>query len=332
MKQNLDLCVVGPVYNEEAVLEAFHRRLTAVLNTMNVRWEVVYVNDGSRDRSADLLEALHAEDPRVSYVELSRNFGKEIATSVGLDYSRAEAVVLIDTDLQDPPELIPELYRAYLDGYDNVYARRRSRKGETFMKRLTARVFYRLLQRVSRVRIPVDTGDFRLLSRRAVEALKRLREQHRYMKGLYAWIGFKDKAVDYDRDPRFAGKTKFNYGRMIQLAVEGITSFTVMPLKLASLAGLLTALVTFGYGIFVLVKTLIYGDPVAGYPTLLLVILFLGGIQLLALGMIGEYLGRMFNETKNRPLYFVQDYRAAPLEDLLGVEKEGTPTSDSPKN
>jgi polyisoprenyl-phosphate glycosyltransferase len=330
MKQHLDLCVVGPVYNEEAVLGEFHRRLTDVLSTMNVLWEVVYVNDGSGDGSAAILEALHASDQRVSYIELSRNFGKEIATSVGLDYTRAKAVVLIDTDLQDPPELIPELYAQFLAGYDNVYARRRSRQGETIVKRFTARVFYRLLQKVSRIRIPVDTGDFRLLSFRAVEALRRLREQHRYMKGLYAWVGFKDKAVDYDRDPRYAGITKFNFGRLFQLALEGITSFSVFPLKLASLAGLLTALVTFGYGLFMLVRTLLFGNPVAGYPSLLLVVLFLGGIQLLALGMIGEYLGRIFNETKNRPLYFVSEHRAAPLEALL--RQEETPTNGSPRS
>jgi glycosyltransferase involved in cell wall biosynthesis len=330
MKQHLDLCVVGPVYNEEAVLGAFHKRLTNVLCTMNIQWEIVYVNDGSRDGSAAILEALHASDKRVSFIELSRNFGKEIATSVGLDYTRAKAVVLIDTDLQDPPELIPELYTQFLAGYDNVYAQRRSRQGETIVKRFTARMFYRLLHRVSRIRIPVDTGDFRLLSLRAVEALRQLREQHRYMKGLYAWIGFKDKCVEYDRDPRYAGSTKFNFGRLFQLALEGITSFSVFPLKLASLAGLLTALVTFGYGLYMLVRTLLFGNPVAGYPSLLLIVLFLGGIQLLALGMIGEYLGRIFNETKNRPLYFVSEHRAAPLEILL--RQEETPTNGSPRS
>jgi glycosyltransferase involved in cell wall biosynthesis len=328
MDESINLCVVGPVFNEEAVLEAFHGRLSAVLDRMELVWEILYVEDGSRDRTPQILRDLQAADSRVSVVNLSRNFGKEVATSVGLDLARGQAVVLIDTDLQDPPELIPELYAKFLEGADNVYAQRRSRKGESWFKKASAHLFYRLMQKFSRVPIPVDTGDFRLLSRRAVEALKKLREQHRYMKGLFAWVGYRAVAVPYDRDARFAGTTKWSFVKLFNLAVEGVTSFTTFPLRLASFAGTMTALLAFAYGFWVFGKALLFGDPVAGYPTLMTVILFLGGIQLMALGMIGEYLGRTFDEVKNRPLYLVQEYRATPEEEL--VRRRGTPKTGSP--
>jgi glycosyltransferase involved in cell wall biosynthesis len=303
------LSVVVPAYNEDEVLPEFHRRMTSVLASVpNARAEIVYVNDGSSDRTIEVLRELSREDPQVAIVDLSRNFGKEIALTAGLDHAQGEAVVVIDADLQDPPELIPELIRNWRAGYDVVYAKRIVREGETWLKRTTARVFYRVIQRISRVRIPEDTGDFRLLSRPAVEALRRLREQHRFMKGLFAWIGLPQKAVPYRRDPRFAGQTKWNYWRLWNFAIEGITSFTIAPLKIATYFGILVAVLAFAFAVFIIYKTLVFGDPVRGYPSLMVVVLFLGGVQLVAIGILGEYVGRIFDETKARPLYLLRGY------------------------
>jgi glycosyltransferase involved in cell wall biosynthesis len=302
------LSVVVPAYNEQEVLPEFHRRVTAVLAAMNVEREVVYVNDGSRDGTLTVLHELRHSDPRVVIVDLSRNFGKEIALTAGIDHARGDTVVVIDADLQDPPELIPEMIKGWRDGYDVVYARRIARDGESFLKKTTAKLFYYILRRISRIEIPEDTGDFRLLSRRAVDSLKQLREQHRLMKGLFVWIGYPQKDIPYRRDPRFAGTTKWSYWRLWTLALEGITSFTTAPLKVAMYFGFFTALVAFVYAAVIIYKTLVFGNPVAGYPSLMVVILFLGGVQLMAIGIIGEYLGRMFDETKNRPLYIVREY------------------------
>ena len=304
--QELKLSVVIPAYNEEEVLPEFHKRLTSVLEEVEGACEILYVNDGSSDRTLEVLNDF--KDPRVAIIDLSRNFGKEIALTAGLDHTKGEAVVVIDADLQDPPELIPEFIEKWQEGYDVVYARRTARDGETFIKKITAKLFYRLIQGVSRVKIPEDTGDYRLLSRRAVEALKQLRETHRFMKGLFAWIGYPQIAVNYRRDPRFAGKTKWNYWHLWNFAIEGITSFTINPLKIASYLGLTTSIGSFTYALFVIYKTLVFGEPVQGYPTLMVVVLFLGGVQLMSLGVIGEYLGRMFNETKQRPLYFINSF------------------------
>jgi glycosyltransferase involved in cell wall biosynthesis len=300
------LSVVVPAYNEEDVLPEFHKRLTDILATLPFPCEILYVNDGSSDTTLDVMKSFR--DPRVAVIDLSRNFGKEIALTAGLDHARGEAIVVIDADLQDPPELIPELVARWRDGYDVVYARRTARDGESFLKKSSAKLFYRFIQGVSRVRIPEDTGDFRLLSRRAVEALKQLRETHRFMKGLFAWIGYPQIAVNYRRDPRFAGKSKWNYWQLWNFALEGITSFTINPLKIATYLGLMTAVGSFTFALFVIYKTLAYGDPVQGYPSLMVVVLFLGGVQLMSLGVIGEYLGRMFNETKQRPLYFINSF------------------------
>lgn len=259
-----------------------------------------------------VMKKLQLEDDRVTIVDLSRNFGKEIALTAGLDHSVGDAVVVIDADLQDPPELIPTLISEWQAGFDNVYARRTARDGESAFKKATATAFYRVIQRVSRVQIPTDTGDFRLLSRRAVSALGTLREHHRFMKGLFAWIGFPQKAVEYRRDPRFAGETKWNYWKLWNLALEGITSFSIAPLKIATYTGMAFSLLAFLYAALVIYKTIMYGDPVRGYPSLMVVVLLLGGIQLLFIGVIGEYLGRMFNEAKGRPLYFINSYERAP--------------------
>jgi glycosyltransferase involved in cell wall biosynthesis len=292
-------------------LPRFHDRLTAVLQGLPLPAEIVYVNDGSEDATLEVMRRLASSDGRVAIVDLSRNFGKEIALTAGLDHARGDAVVAIDADLQDPPELIPELVRRWREGYDVVYAKRTARDGESGLKKLTAFVFYRLIQRISHVRIPQDTGDFRLLSRRAIEALGKLREQHRFMKGLFAWIGYPQAAVPYRREQRYAGKTKWNYWRLWNFAIEGITSFTTAPLKLATYLGLVTALAAFAYAAIIVYKTLAFGDPVRGYPSLMVVVLFLGGVQLITIGILGEYIGRMFDETKNRPLYLVQEYRPA---------------------
>ena len=300
------LSVVAPAYNEEEVLPEFHRRLIAVLRELGCDYEVVYVNDGSRDGTLDVLMKLRRDDPDITLLDLSRNFGKEIAMAAGLDHACGDAVVVIDTDLQDPPELIPQLLEGWREGYDVVYAQRLERDGETWLKKATASLFYRLIHRVSRVEIPRNTGDYRLLSRRAVDSLNRLREHHRFMKGLFAWIGYPQKAVPYNRDARLAGSTKWNYWRLWNLALEGITSFTIAPLKLASYMGLFISLVAFLYAVFIIYKTLVFGEDVRGYPSMMVVVLMLGGIQLASLGIIGEYLGRMFNETKARPLYLLQ--------------------------
>jgi len=320
--RRFSLSVVVPLFDEEEVLPDFHRRLSAVLDAIEAGSEVVYVNDGSSDRTMALLTEIHARDARVAVIELSRNFGKEVAMSAGLDAARGDAVIVIDADLQDPPELIPEMLRKWLEGNDAVVMRRRSRAQESWLKKATARVFYGAMGRLGTIEIPENVGDFRLLSRRAAAALRRFPERARFMKGLFAWIGFRSVEIEYDRDGRYAGTSKWNYWHLWNFALEGITSFSVGPLKLASYVGFLTSVAAFAFGMKFVIKTLLYGDPVAGFPTLVTLVLFLGGLQLMALGVIGEYLARMFIEVKQRPLYLVQRYLrseapiAAPEEPL----------------
>lgn len=304
------LSVVVPFLNEEAVIPQFHSRLSAVMRQLGQPWEVVYVDDGSIDRGPDLIRALRLNGEPVALVSLSRNFGKEAALTAGLEHARASgAVIVIDVDLQDPPEVIPALVEGWRRGFDMVCARRRSRAGETWFKRATAAAFYRLMQRLGgQVRLPPDVGDFRLISRKATDALLQLKERHRFMKGLFAWVGFPTTEVLYDRAPRSAGSSKWNYLRLFDLSIEGITSFTTVPLRIATLLGLFTAAAALFYGGVVIAKALLLGDPVPGYPSLMTVLLFLGGTQLLTLGIIGEYLGRVFNETKGRPLYIVRNF------------------------
>jgi len=299
--------VVVPAFNEADGLDAFHRRLACVMQPLGA-WEAIYVNDGSQDATLATLHALRRADPHVAIVNLSRNFGKEIATTAGLDHAAGDAIVVIDADLQDPPEIIPALVAAWRQGFDTVYAQRRARLGETRLKRATAALFYRLMRHAGRVELPPNTGDFRLMSRRVVDAVRQLREQHRFMKGVFAWVGYPSCAVAYDRAPRHAGATKWSYWKLWNLALEGITSFTVMPLKVATYLGLLVALLSVVYAAEVVVKKVLIGNPVAGYPSLMTVVLFLGGVQLVTLGVIGEYLGRVFDETKQRPLYLVEAF------------------------
>ncbi|TCH97077.1 glycosyltransferase [Roseococcus sp. SYP-B2431] len=302
------LSVVVPCYNEQEVLPEFHDRLVPVMEAIGRSWEVVYVNDGSRDTTLSVMTGLAAADPRVAVLNLSRNFGKEIALTAGLDHARgSEGVVIIDADLQDPPEVIPELVEAAGEGHDVAYAQRSARHGEGLLKRATAHAFYRVMQRLGgKVQLPQDTGDFRYMSRRALDALLKLREQHRFMKGLFAWVGFPSIAVPYERAPRAAGESKWNYWKLWNLSLEGITSFTVGPLKIATYLGLATAFFAGLYLLQLVVRTIFFGNPTAGYPSLMAVVLFLGGVQLMTLGIIGEYLGRIFNETKGRPLYLVE--------------------------
>ncbi len=304
----IDLSIVVPAYNEEQVLPIFHQRLAAVLDGLGLVSEVIYINDGSRDKTVEVIQKMRETDDRVALVDLSRNFGKEIALTAGLDFAKGNWVVVIDADLQDPPELIPRFIEEARQGYDVVYAKRTAREGETAMKKATAYGFYRVMGFLSRVPIPQDTGDFRLLSRRAVDALKTLREHHRFMKGLFAWIGYKQKAVEYQRDARFAGTTKWNYLKLWNFAVTGVTSFTIAPLRLATLLGLVVAFMSFAYGVYFIIRTLILGNPVPGYPSLLVIMTMLGAVQLITLGIVGEYLGRMFDESKRRPLYLISTY------------------------
>jgi glycosyltransferase involved in cell wall biosynthesis len=303
------ITILIPAYNEEEVLDKLYSRLKQVLAKLNdYHFEILFVNDGSKDRTLDIIKTLQKEDTMVSYVDLSRNYGKEIAMIAGLDYATGDAVVIIDADLQDPPELIPQMLQYWKEGYDDVYAKRRSRLGETWLKKLSASTFYTMLQKFTKIPIQENTGDFRLLDRRCVEALKQLREAQRYTKGMFSWIGYNKKEILFDRDPRAAGQTKWNYPKLLDLAIEGITSFTTAPLRFSSLLGALISIFAFIYMLIIIMKTIAYGESVQGYPSLMVIILFLGGIQLLSLGIIGEYIGRIFNETKRRPLYFVDEY------------------------
>jgi glycosyltransferase involved in cell wall biosynthesis len=268
----------------------------------------MFVNDGSRDKTLEIIKEYAQTDHRIAYVNFSRNFGKEIAMIAGFDHVTGDATVIIDADLQDPPELIPEMIKYWEDGYDDVYAKRTSRKGETWFKKASSQWFYKILQKSTNIPIQINTGDFRLLDRRCIEALKQIRESQRYTKGMFSWIGYKKKEISYDRDPRAAGESKWNYIKLFNFAIDGITSFTTAPLRISSILGSIISLIAFVFIIIIVTKTILFGDPVAGYPSLMAVVLFLGGIQLLSLGIIGEYIGRIFNETKQRPLYFVEEY------------------------
>lgn len=301
--------ILVPAYNEHEVIPLLYDRLVKLMDEQSqYDFEVLFVNDGSKDDTLDLIKFLRKKDSRINYVNLSRNYGKEIAMVAGFDYLKGDCLVIIDADLQDPPELIPEMLKYWEEGYDDVYARRKSRKGESILKKLTSWGFYRTLQSMTNIEIQKDTGDFRLLDRRCVEAIKTLRESQRYTKGLYSWIGYNKKEILYDRDPRAAGKTKWNYRKLINLSLDGITSFTTSPLRWAAIVGVVISIVAFLYMMKIILKTLIYGADVSGYASTMVAILFLGGIQLVFLGLIGEYLGRAFYEVKGRPLYFIDTY------------------------
>ncbi len=301
--------ILVPAYNEQEVLHMLYERLKNIMdNLSSYRFEILLVNDGSKDNTLAVMKELRSMDNRICYLNLSRNFGKETAMIAGLDYAKGDCVIIIDADLQDPPELIPDMLKLWEEGYDDVYAKRKSRKGESFLKKFTSKMYYKMLQSVTNIEIQKDTGDFRLLDRRCVEALKSIRESQRYTKGLFSWIGYNKKEILFDRDPRAAGKTKWNYGKLINLSIDGLTSFTTTPLRFAAVMGILVSLAGFIYMLAIIIKTIIYGIDVPGYSSTMVVILFLGGIQLIFLGVIGEYLGRTFNESKRRPIYFVERY------------------------
>lgn len=310
MTQRKTISILIPAYNEQEVLRHLYERLGKLAeSTPHYDFEFLFVNDGSRDKTLEIIESYAEKDKRIAYINLSRNFGKEIAMIAGLDHVTGDATVIIDADLQDPPELIPKMIKYWEDGYDDIYARRNSRAGETWIKKVTSELFYKVLKKSTNVPIQQDTGDFRLLDRRCVEALQQFRESQRYTKGMFSWIGYSKKEILYDRDPRAAGETKWNYLKLINLAIDGITSFTTAPLRIASVLGMTVSLAAFIYIIYLVIRTIASGgSDLAGYPSMMAVILFLGGVQLLSLGVIGEYVGRIFNETKQRPLYFVETY------------------------
>lgn len=300
-----------PAYNEEEVLESLFERLDGLAKSVkNYQFEFLFVNDGSRDRTIEIIKHQASKDKRVSYVNLSRNFGKEIAMIAGIDHVRGDAMVIIDADLQDPPELIPEMIKFWEEGYDDVYARRKSRKGETWLKKKTSELYYKVLQSSTNVTIQVDTGDFRLLDKRCIEALRQFRESQRNAKAIFSWIGYKKKEIFYDRDPRIAGETKWNYRKLVNLAIDGITTFTTAPLRIATITGVIISAISFLYIIYLIIRPLFGVSTGAGYSSTLAVVLFMGGVQMLFLGIIGEYIGRIFNETKNRPLYLIEEYYA----------------------
>ena len=319
---NKKLSIIIPMYNEEEALPYLYKRLVELAKRIDkYQLEFLFVNDGSKDNSLKIVKEYRKKDSRVQYLNLSRNFGKEVAMGAAFDYVTGDAVAIIDADLQDPPELIIDMLKFYEQGYDDVYAKRRNRKGETWLKKFTSKAFYRVLESVSNVPIQKDTGDFRLLSRRAIEALKAFPEKQRYTKGMFSLIGFKKKEIEYDRDPRVAGSTKWNYFKLMDLAIEGITSFTTAPLRIATIIGVLSAIGSFIYMIFTIVKTVVYGVDVPGYASLICILLMLGGIQLICLGLIGEYIGRIFIEVKGRPLYFVDEY-SGNIEENQDIHKE----------
>ena len=303
------ISVLIPCYNEEQSLPMLYPELVKLMDSQSAyEWEVLFVNDGSLDGTLDLLRQYRNQDQRINYVSLTRNFGKEAAMLAGFDYVTGDCMVIIDADLQDPPELIPEMIKWWEQGYEDVYARRKSRGRESWLRKRLSMMFYRMLQQSSRFEVLKNVGDFRLLDRRCVNALKRMRESERYTKGMFSWIGFKKKEIEFDRGNRQAGKSSWSYRQLFSLAIDGITSFSSLPLRISTIAGFFVSMLAFIYMMVVFIRALIWGNPVQGYPSLLVIMLFLGGIQLLSLGIIGEYIGRIYNETKNRPDYLVDEH------------------------
>jgi len=303
------ISIIVPAYNEEESLPMLFERVTALIDSIpNYEFEVLFVDDGSKDKTLELIKEQRKIDNRYSYVTFSRNFGKETAMIAGLDYAKGDAVIFIDADLQDPPEVIPELIHWWEQGYDDVYAKRNSRRGETWLKKWTSTMYCKVLQSLTSVEIQKDTGDFRLLDKRCVNALRKMRETGRNSKSMFSWIGYKKKEVLYDRDPRIAGKTKWNYKRLIDLAIDGITSFTTSPLRISTFLAVPTFLALFVYFVYVIIKAITIQGEIHAFQAMILLLLFFSGINIMLFGIIGEYLGRIFNESKHRPLYLVDEY------------------------
>lgn len=309
------ISVLIPCYNEEASLPLLYTELVKVMDSCkSYNWEVLLVNDGSRDQTLSIIKDLRHEDNRISYVDLSRNFGKENAMLAGFDYVTGDCMVIMDADLQDPPSLIPQMLEWWEKGYDDVYAKRYDRGKESWLRKRCSLLFYAILQHSTRFEVLQNVGDFRLLDRVCIDALKKMRETERYTKGMFCWIGFKKKELIFNRGDRVAGKSNWNFGSLFNLAIEGITSFTTTPLRFSAVLGFIIAFLSLGLMLFYFLKALIWGDPIQGFPTLVVIILFLGGIQLLSIGILGEYLGRIFNESKHRPIYIAREYNGKKVD------------------
>lgn len=309
MKKKVSLMI--PCYNEEASLPMLYDELCRAISIPcmdNYTWEILFINDGSKDRTLEAIKSLRANDDRISYVDLSRNFGKEKAMLAGFDYVTGDCMIIMDADLQDPPTLIPEMLQWWEQGYDDIYARRKSRGKESLLRKRFSLLFYNILQKMTKIEILRNVGDFRLLDRSCINALRQMREHERYTKGMFCWIGFRKKEILFDRGDRIAGNSAWNFWSLLSLAIEGITSFSTVPLRISSVTGAIVSFGAFVYMIYILLKTLIFGDPVQGFPTLITVILFLGGMQLMSIGILGEYIARIFNETKQRPTYIAREY------------------------
>lgn len=319
MTKKLSLLV--PVYNEADVIDSFFARVQPILEGLELEWEVICINDGSQDGTQDLLSQWHEKSERIKVINLSRNFGKERALIAGLDLATGDAVIPIDVDLQDPPELIPRMVEKWEQGFDVVNAVRSSRKDDSVVKRTTAGMFYRIFNYLSNFDFPSNAGDFRLLSRRVCDVLRSMRESHRFLKGLSAWVGLPTTTVYFEREPRSGGSSKWNYWRLWNYALEGIVSFSTVPLKMASYLGLITASVSFFYAAFLVLRTLIFGDPVQGYPSLMVALLFIGGVQLIFIGVIGEYIARIHDEVKGRPIYVVESIHGFGDSDMQNLAK-----------
>ena len=309
------ISVLIPCYNEEASLPLLYTELVKVMDSCkSYNWEVLLVNDGSRDQTLSIIKDLRHEDNRISYVDLSRNFGKENAMLAGFDYVTGDCMVIMDADLQDPPSLIPQMLEWWEKGYDDVYAKRYDRGKESWLRKRCSLLFYAILQHSTRFEVLQNVGDFRLLDRICIDALKKMRETERYTKGMFCWIGFKKKELIFNRGDRVAGKSNWNFGSLFNLAIEGITSFTTTPSRFSAVLGFIIAFLSLGLMLFYFLKALIWGDPIQGFPTLVVIILFLGGIQLLSIGILGEYLGRIFNESKHRPIYIAREYNGKKVD------------------
>jgi dolichol-phosphate mannosyltransferase len=314
MSSNPILSVVIPVYNEEMNIGKLYQRICDTLQPLNISWEVVYVNDGSKDRSLSILKGLTETDSHVKYIDFSRNFGHQLAITAGIEHAKGEWIVVMDGDGQDPPELIPDLLNKAKEGFEVVYARRGKRDGENFLKKFTARMFYRLLAKITSIEIPVDTGDFRIIHRKIQRILSKMPEQHKYIRGQISWIGFNQTFLEYDREERMGGATKFTYRKMMRFALDGISSFSTWPLKVATISGFIVSAVAFVLIVYSLYQKF-FGTTEPGWTSLHISVLFLGGIQLIGIGMLGEYLGRVSDNVKNRPHYIVKDSNIVDAED-----------------
>ena len=311
------LSLVVPAFNEEEAMEQSFERTYRAMSSIGYPFEIIYIDDGSRDRTWEIISRLAREHEEVKALRFSRNFGHQLAVTAGMDEAKGDAVIIMDADLQDPPELVDQMLEYWEEGYDDIYAKRRTRGEESWLRRQFSLALYGILQRMSRIDILPNVGDFRLLDSRCVLTLRRLRECERYTKGLFCWIGYQKKSIEFDRGDRLMGHSSWNFLKLLNLAVEGITSFSIAPLRIATVCGVLCSISSFIYAIYFLIKTVLYGDETAGFPTLIIVMLFLGGIQLFSLGIIGEYVGRIFKETKGRPTYIASDYN----EEKLGYDR-----------